>query len=60
MLSRMPPWGPMAEEFVDIDKLCAIARVTLDKSFIKRFKQVGHKDPDTVGSWKSQESSISE
>ena len=45
-LSRMPARGPMAEEFVDMDKLCAIDAVTLDKGFIKRFKQVGHEDPD--------------
>ena len=45
-LSRMPPRGPLAEEYVELDKLCAIEAVTLDRVFIKKFKELGREDPD--------------
>ena len=42
----MPPRSPLAEEFVELDKLCAIEAVTLDKGFIKKLKELGREYPD--------------
>ena len=54
-LSCMPPRGPLTKEFVDLDKLCAIEAVTLDRGFMKKFNELGREDP--CYSWLMEEPS---